>query len=355
MALPHGSLRALALLACVSGLAGQPSVHPMNNGGTPGGIPPLTDCNIRKFLWQAGQKLMPRRGTFKTLYDAMQLGACGVEPPNATDSWQPPVTPVPTSGGVVYVDAAKGSDTGSGTEAAPFQTIGKGVQHATERMLERQGSGVATSATIVLRAGIYHGCDGKGNVCSLGAAQSGLTIMNYPAEEATISGGQPLSIAAGDWKRVTPGGGHNGTQWKEMPNQNDVSDRAGTPTPESDTKCCKYLGLVDSLQECEAAAEKAVPAQGPFAGVTYHSAQFTGPYARHCYGVHQGDWITPVAQQNIDSAQNMTAGPGAIVYVADLNGQPGGRPAKFDGLRLGKQRAIRAKYPNGDPEKSGEW
>jgi len=58
----------------------------------------------------------------------------------------------------------------------------------------------------------------------------------------------------------------------------------------------------------------------------------------------------------IDSSRNgSTAGSSVPVYVVDLNKLAGGKPAKFDGLRLGKQRAIRAKHPNGDPEKSGEW
>ena len=87
-----------------------------------------------------------------------------------------------------------------------------------------------------------------------------------------------------------------------------------------------------------------------------HTAAFGAPYGRHCYGVHQGDWIKPTSQAGIDSSQNMTGGAShAPVYVADLTKLPGGKPAKFDGLRLGKQRAIRAKHPNGDPEKSGEW
>ena len=113
---------------------------------------------------------------------------------------------------------------------------------------------------------------------------------------------------------------------------------------------------MDSLQECEQAAVAAVAkGAGPFAGVTYHQKNFEDPtWAGHCYGVMPGTWIPPVTQANIDSAKNISFA-GTAVYVADLNSQPGGKPAKFDGLRLGKQRAIRAKYPNGDPEKSGEW
>ena len=55
------------------------NLHPLP--GTPGGIPPETDCNLRRFVWEAGKKLMPRRGSFKTLFDSMQLEACGIEGP----------------------------------------------------------------------------------------------------------------------------------------------------------------------------------------------------------------------------------------------------------------------------------
>ena len=72
--------------------------------------------------------------------------------------------------GAIYVDAAKGSDGNKGaTPATPLQTIGKAIDVATAS---------STTKTIVLAAGVYHGCDGQGNVCSLGTEQSGITIMN---------------------------------------------------------------------------------------------------------------------------------------------------------------------------------
>ncbi len=332
-----------------------PKVHPMHNGGTPGGIPPKTDCNLRAFVWEAGKKLMPRRGSFKTLFDAMQLDACGVEGPNELDAWHPPAgSPVSPAGKVLYVDATNGSDSAAGSQSAPLKTIGAAIDKATEHLANSGAE--SAKATVVLRKGVYHGCDGKGHVCRLGPAQSGLTITNEAGEDATVTGGEPLAIAASDWKPVhktTPAGG---TKWKDMKGMNDVADRAGNPTPSSDTKCCKFLGIMttDTLDACKAAA---VSAGGNFAGVTYHTAAFAGPYARHCYGVHHGEWLKPAVQAKIDSSQNITAGEGygAPVWVADLNKLPGGKPANFDGLRLGTQRAIRAKYPNGDPEKSGEW
>jgi hypothetical protein len=42
------------------------------------------------------------------------------------------------------------------------------------------------------------------------------------------------------------------------------------------------------------------------------------------------------------------------VWVADLSGVPL-RGSTLSGLRVDGQRAIRAKYPNGDPEQSGRF
>ena len=49
----------------------------MVHSGTPGGVPPSADCAIRKFAWEYGKSLQPSRGDFKSLFDALQLGACG--------------------------------------------------------------------------------------------------------------------------------------------------------------------------------------------------------------------------------------------------------------------------------------
>jgi len=46
----------LLLAASASAAGAPPSVRPMHNGGTPGGIPPKTDCNLRQFMWEAGKK-----------------------------------------------------------------------------------------------------------------------------------------------------------------------------------------------------------------------------------------------------------------------------------------------------------
>ena len=88
---------------------------------------------------------MPRRGSFKTLYDAMQLGACDVAGPSTTDEYAPPNNTV--KGAAFYVDGVNGNNAASGTLAAPFQTLGKAIEAAT----------TSATKTIFLRAGVFHG------------------------------------------------------------------------------------------------------------------------------------------------------------------------------------------------------
>ena len=82
----------------------QPSlVH----SGTPPDVPASADCAIRNTAWQFGKGLMPQRGTFKTLYDALQLGACNTVPlAEELDVWAPTREPWPLNQPVLVVDGS---------------------------------------------------------------------------------------------------------------------------------------------------------------------------------------------------------------------------------------------------------
>ena len=76
-------------------------------------------------------------------------------------------------------------------------------------------------------------------------------------------------------------------------------------------------------------------------------ATITGEFARQCFGRIDDQWA-PHADANVTSGVAVRKN----VWVAEL-------PASLDvsgmvGLRIDGRRAIRAKYPNGDPEQSGE-
>jgi hypothetical protein len=67
----------LALFLMVRAGASPQLVH----SGTPLGVSTETDCAMRTFAWEYGKTLQPRREGFKSLYDALQLFACGVRVP----------------------------------------------------------------------------------------------------------------------------------------------------------------------------------------------------------------------------------------------------------------------------------
>ena len=69
------SLLLLLLAIPVTGGGGASFVH----SGTPAGVPPDSDCAIRNLAYEYGKKLMPERGDFKSLFDALQLEVCGKE------------------------------------------------------------------------------------------------------------------------------------------------------------------------------------------------------------------------------------------------------------------------------------
>ena len=175
-------MRGLLLMAVVCGAAS--ANPPFVNPGTPSGIPPSYDCKVREHAWEYGKTTLPQRGDFKTLYDALQLQACGVEAPSGEDVWVPPTYATPSSGVVIYVDA-KASSGGDGSKTSPFSTLVDAVAAAA-------GKG---AATIVLYAGTYHT-----EQVQLGTEHAKLTIQNFEGQEAVVSGAVPVKVnGKGAW------------------------------------------------------------------------------------------------------------------------------------------------------------
>ena len=176
------TMRGLLLMAVVCGAAS--ANPPFVNPGTPGGVPPSYDCKVREHAWEYGKTTLPQRGDFKTLYDALQLQACGVEAPSGEDVWVPPTYATPSSGVVIYVDA-KASSGGDGSKTSPFSTLVDAVAAAA-------GKG---AATIVLYAGTYHT-----EQVQLGTEHAKLTIQNFEGQEAVVSGAVPVKVnGKGAW------------------------------------------------------------------------------------------------------------------------------------------------------------
>lgn len=195
----HGLLciGALVLVAASSAASAVPVPRsPLVHSGTPEGIDPKTDCAIRELAWRYGKGLKPGRGGFRQLFDALQLGLCGVpQPPDGDGAgdWGPaPVHPaIPAGTAMFEVDPATGDDLRAAAAPATvaFKTIAAAVAAS-------RGRAVAHAAHIVLRGGVHF----LPETVVLGAADAHLTLRNADGEEAVVSGGIELMTR---WKQST--------------------------------------------------------------------------------------------------------------------------------------------------------
>ena len=75
--------------------------------GSPNGVPADVDCAIRAHAYEYGKQLLPRFGSFVTLFDALQLAEnCNKERPKETTVKAPIYFAVPGTTSI-YVDAKR--------------------------------------------------------------------------------------------------------------------------------------------------------------------------------------------------------------------------------------------------------
>ena len=165
----------------------------MVHSGTPEGVSHETDCAIRQFAWEFGRRLQPSRGEFKSLFDALQLSACGVTTPAQQDQWEPPAASQRTAEVLeLTVDPFAGTDPAENstvTTAGSFRTIAAAVRASRTRRSSQP-------VHVVLRGGVHF----VEQTIHLTAADSGLVIRNADGERAEVSGGVNLTV---DWKPST--------------------------------------------------------------------------------------------------------------------------------------------------------
>ena len=153
------------------------------------------DCALRGLALDFALELQSGRGRdeFQRIAHALNGGAyaechnltvpAGLSPPS------PPAYPLP-AGARVYVDYAKGLDSNEGSEAAPLKMLAHAVEKAAH----------CDPVTVVLRGGTHY----LNATVQLTAKHSGLTIINYPHEEAFLSGAVPIETPI--WKPLGSAG-----------------------------------------------------------------------------------------------------------------------------------------------------
>ena len=133
-----------------------------SHAGTPPGITHSFDCAARKAAYSFGQTLLPGRGDFKTLFQALQLQACNMTTPTVMDEYRPPHYDPPV-GTALYVDPL-GDDVNPGTLEQPLRSIAAAVAKT---------AGKASGATVLLRGGTHY----TPETVEIGPEHSGLTIQ----------------------------------------------------------------------------------------------------------------------------------------------------------------------------------
>lgn len=288
--------------------------------GPPEGVDPAFDCKWRALAYKYAQQIQPHRGSHQSVFDALQLGAvCNATP---TQDARPRMSEATLrayeghdavkAGSAFFADPVHGSDSNPGTEAKPFKTVGAALKAARA---------APKPAAITLRAGTFF----LAETLQLTAADSGISFAAYKGETPVISGGADLAVA---WK---PYNVSTNVTWEVVQNENAVYAAPEGPN-------VHWAGKQPSAAACEAACKT----DGRCNVWTWHDSH-QGTYANDCAYRYDGKWSL-VAQTGHTSGRK-----GAVknVWVADLSGQG---VTDIPGLFVDGQRAIRAKYPNSNPE-----
>ena len=258
------------------------------------------------------------------MYDALQLKACNVslnlkkeDIPGSLkykaaaikENWQTDADVV------VYVDPAKGSDDNPGTSSQPVKTI-----EAAIRVYRYKKTSKSDQGLISLAPGTYYLTE----TIFLTAEDSNLVICGDGYENTFISGGKSYTF---DWKSYV-------TKMGSL--EKDISIISGAVnTVDSQTK---FIGKMANVRDCQAACERD-PSCFSF---TWHDTTH-GDLSNLCYFRTDGLWV-PTKDKGAISGRIVN------VVVADLSSQD---PTPFTTLFLNGRRAVRARYPDGNPETMG--
>lgn len=170
------------------------------------------DCAVRTAARDFANAIQPDGpADSSAIFDALELGVyCGLARPrdrhSSTGTKTSRIGNWSHSLETFYVDAVKGNDSNAGTEAAPFQSISRGVD-ACQAARQRSGSftGKAYPCSVLLRDTAPFILS---STLALGAENSGLSIEAFPGEHPVISGATPLPLST-VWSPWRPGKGTN--------------------------------------------------------------------------------------------------------------------------------------------------
>eukprot|EP01050_Picozoa_sp_SAG11_P023129 SAG11_NODE_4565_length_1849_cov_1.276571_2_plen_299_part_00 len=289
------------------------------------------DCKARELAWQYGKQLAPQRGSFKSLFDALQLGGCYLpNPPTDDDSWEPPTLAVPVaaegSRAIIYVDAELGDDNHDGVSPdAPLRTLQAAV--SASRAIVTAAVGAAPARHIVVKGKYY-----LRKPLHLTAEDSGLHLQNADGIPATLTGAKKLpSLSWQPWKpQPKPPKPPPATPAASiLPNENNVYGVAKAGG-KGDPPGVSFLGVLKTPQLCAVACSATVKCMS----WTWHpDTPAMKDFKLNCFGRTTDVWA-PKREAGIYSGQSARAAappPAAATCTLQQQRMGGGRFARAAG------------------------
>ena len=216
------------------------------------------------------------------------------------------------------MDPNNGNDSYPGTMNEPVKSI-----HQALSLLRTLPANQLK--TLYLKSATYY----LNSTIELGIEDSGLTISRWGDDEVVLSGGRLYNTSWTEYKN------------EMRPIQRGLDGMADLHLePGASQKEASFYGKLLTAKECSIACLQNVQCNG----FTYYDASsYTHPFM--CYLRMDSQW-NPVD----DSSGSSFSSRKVNIMVADLSDQS---PNNFTSLFINNRRAVRARYPNGNPETTG--
>ena len=262
-------------------------------------------------------------GNHQAVYDALQLSSCNVSLSSGKRYAPSPLRYNTMPGDdniVVYVDPNTGNDENPGTSSQPVKTVHTAIQLMR---LKRAMTGGNEKGIIYLNPGYYH----PTKSINLTTDDSNLAIVGSGVDSTIISGAKNYTF---NWKKYAY---ERATYMKDISIVNDTIGKPG-----KNTSRARFVSKMFNASACQKACDK----DPSCFAYTWFDDLF-GNHANLCYFRTDGLWVPT----NVTGAMS---GRKLNIFVADLSDQ---NPTPFSTLFLNGRRAIRARYPDGNPETMG--
>ena len=217
----------------------------------------------------------------------------------------------------VYVDSRTGNDSNPGTISLPVKTLQTAV-----RIYRSKKESVSQQGVIFLSGGKYY----LQEAINLGPEDSNLVIAGEARDDVIISGGREYEF-----------------KWVELVNKMNLkpsTSAINTTIIEADISNGRatFVGKMANFTNCQKACESE---SSCFAFTWFNELETD--FANMCYFRTDGLWV-PVNYSTAISGKKLR------ILKADLRNQ---NPTSFSSLFINDRRAVRARYPDGNPETIG--